>query len=123
MTKGENEKLMRLMRSLYPNDKAIAKDDAAAAWYLLLAPWDYETVRDAVLKFARQGRGFPPHADDIAAMLPMDVPAPDQDRDKVSETAAIENVAAWAAVMGKVMPLGLTAREAVDWFQERKMKV
>lgn len=118
MTKKEGQLLARLLTSLYPNDKTLASSDAAAAWYLLLQPWDYDAVKNAVLTFARSGKGYPPHADDIAAMLPR--PEADTTRQTPNAEGIIGNVRAWAIVTGREMPEGMTAAEALRWYERQQ---
>lgn len=73
MTREENAKLFRLLRSLYRNAKDVT-DDVEMAYYIVLKPYAYTDVREAVLSLAQRVRFFPDVAD-IVELLPEKIAA------------------------------------------------
>ena len=70
MEKQDTRRLFSLIKTIYPNAKQQSRTTAdLEAWTLVLAPWDYEDVKKAVIVRARENR-FYPDVYELAALLP-----------------------------------------------------
>ena len=70
MEKQDTRRLFSLIETIYPNAKQQSRTAAdLEAWTLVLAPWDYEYVKQAVIVRARENR-FYPDVYELAALLP-----------------------------------------------------
>lgn len=70
MEKQDTRRLFSLIETIYPNAKQQPRTAAdLEAWTLVLAPWDYEDVKQAVIVRARENR-FYPDVYELAALLP-----------------------------------------------------
>ena len=70
MEKQDTRRLFNLIETIYPNAKQQPRTPAdLEAWTLVLAPWDYEDVKQAVIVRARENR-FYPDVYELAALLP-----------------------------------------------------
>ena len=70
MEKQDTRRLFSLIETIYPNAKQQSRTAAdLEAWTLVLAPWDYEDVKQAVIVRARENR-FYPDVYELAALLP-----------------------------------------------------
>ena len=60
MEKQDTRRLFSLIETIYPNAKQQSRTAAdLEAWTLVLAPWDYEDVKQAVIVRARENRFYP----------------------------------------------------------------
>lgn len=70
MDKQETQRLFNLIDTLYPSAKRRPRTPAdIEAWTLVLEPWAYEDVKQAVIIRARENR-FPPDASELMPYLP-----------------------------------------------------
>ena len=122
MTRPENEMLMHLLRSLYPNNKTFTAEDTAAAWFIVFQPFEYEAVKGAVLEWVRCGSGFPPHADDIAQLV-KGRPVSKRGTAKIDAAGVVGNIRALAEIIGLDIPGGMTDKETISWFASQKAKL
>lgn len=67
MEKQDTRRLFSLIETIYPNAKQQSRTAAdLEAWTLVLAPWDYEDVKQAVIVRARENRFYP----DVYELVP-----------------------------------------------------
>ena len=67
MEKRDTRRLFRLIETIYPNAKQQSRTAVdLEAWTLVLAPWDYEDVKQAVIVRARENRFYP----DVYELVP-----------------------------------------------------
>ena len=67
MEKQDTRRLFSLIETIYPNAKQQSRTAAdLEAWTLVLAPWDYEDVKQAVIVRARGNRFYP----DVYELVP-----------------------------------------------------
>lgn len=67
MEKQDTRRLFSLIETIYPNAKQQSRTAAdLEAWALVLAPWDYEDVKQAVIVRARENRFYP----DVYELVP-----------------------------------------------------
>ena len=67
MEKQDPRRLFSLIETIYPNAKQQSRTAAdLEAWTLVLAPWDYEDVKQAVIVRARENRFYP----DVYELVP-----------------------------------------------------
>lgn len=67
MEKQDTRRLFRLIETIYPNAKQQSRTAVdLEAWTLVLAPWDYEDVKQAVIVRARENRFYP----DVYELVP-----------------------------------------------------
>ena len=67
MEKQDTRRLFSLIETIYPNAKQQSHTAAdLEAWTLVLAPWDYEDVKQAVIVRARENRFYP----DVYELVP-----------------------------------------------------
>lgn len=70
MTMTETRRIVALTSELWPS-KVANVDKRVEAWHLVLSDYPYETVKDAVLAFARNSNtGFPPSVGQIVQGIP-----------------------------------------------------
>lgn len=70
MEKQDTRRLFSLIETIYPNAKQQPRTAAdLEAWTLVLAPWDYDDVKQAVIVRARENR-FYPDVYELTAFLP-----------------------------------------------------
>ena len=70
MEKKDTQRLFNLIETIYPNARQQPRTPAdLEAWTLVLAPWSYEDVKQAVIVRARENR-FYPDVYELAALLP-----------------------------------------------------
>lgn len=69
MTQEDMTKLWTLLASCRRGDPAIQDKNLRAAWSLVLEPYDYRDVREAVLAHFRQSKFFP-DVGEITTRLP-----------------------------------------------------
>lgn len=71
MDKRETTKLFRFLGQIYPNAQEFSQETAMLAWQLVLEPYAYEDVKNAVLDWARYGekRTFPPRVSELTEKL------------------------------------------------------
>ena len=67
MEKQDTRRLFSLIETIYPNAKQQSRTAAdLEAWTLVLTPWDYEDVKQAVIVRARENRFYP----DVYELVP-----------------------------------------------------
>ena len=67
MEKQDTRRLFSLIETIYPNAKQQSRTAAdLEAWTLVLVPWDYEDVKQAVIVRARENRFYP----DVYELVP-----------------------------------------------------
>lgn len=67
MEKQDTRRLFSLIETIYPNAKQQPRTPVdLEAWTLVLAPWDYEDVKQAVIVRARENRFYP----DVYELVP-----------------------------------------------------
>lgn len=70
MEKKDIQRLFNLIETIYPNARQQPRTPAdLEAWTLVLEPWAYEDVKQAVIVRARENR-FYPDVYELAALLP-----------------------------------------------------
>ena len=70
MEKQDTRRLFSLIETIYPNARQQPRTPAdLEAWTLVLEPWAYEDVKQAVIVRARENR-FYPDVYELAALLP-----------------------------------------------------
>ena len=70
MEKQDTRRLFSLIETIYPNARQQPRTPAdLEAWTLVLKPWAYEDVKQAVIVRARENR-FYPDVYELAALLP-----------------------------------------------------
>lgn len=70
MEKKDTQRLFNLIETIYPNARQQPRTPAdLEAWTLVLEPWAYEDVKQAVIVRARENR-FYPDVYELAALLP-----------------------------------------------------
>lgn len=70
MNKSDMQKLFALIETLYPASKRKPKTTVdEEAWFLVLKPWSYEEVKDAVIARTRKNR-FAPDVSELVPYLP-----------------------------------------------------
>lgn len=70
MEKKDTQRLFNLIETIYPNARQQPRTPAdLEAWTLVLKPWAYEDVKQAVIVRARENR-FYPDVYELAALLP-----------------------------------------------------
>ena len=70
MEKKDTQRLFNLIETIYPNARQQPRTPAdLEAWTLVLEPWAYEDVKQAVISRARENR-FYPDVYELAALLP-----------------------------------------------------
>lgn len=70
MEKKDTQRLFNLIETIYPNARQQPRTPAdLEAWTLVLEPWAYEDVKQAVIARARENR-FYPDVYELAALLP-----------------------------------------------------
>lgn len=61
LEKKEIYKILKFYKSLYPNSKLSDKDkDTVDAWYSLLEQYEYEEVKDAIIRVSKQRNSYMP---------------------------------------------------------------
>ena len=73
MNRQDVQKLFNLIETIYPCAKKSRDPATLEAWSLVLGPWSYETVKQAVIERARENR-FPPDPSELPPFLPPPAP-------------------------------------------------
>lgn len=69
MTRADIDKVWALLAACRRGDPAIQDKNLKAAWFLVLEPYDYQDVRDAVIAHFRECKFFP-DVGEITTRLP-----------------------------------------------------